>query len=134
MRLPNPSTLLLATTVAWAMLGGCKKETDPRVPPSMSFKNGTGYTYTNDTVGLSDTLNIGVIIEKTEDPLIALNVSVAYDGGSSATVHNGDISGDHVEYDQQVITRAQAGSEKWIFSVTDRDGNITTRNLVLTVE
>jgi hypothetical protein len=39
-----------------------------------------------------------------------------------------------VEYDQQVITRDQAGTESWIFSVTDRDGNITTKNIVLTVQ
>ncbi|MCB9170617.1 MAG: hypothetical protein H6594_09750 [Flavobacteriales bacterium] len=112
----------------------CQKETDPRVPPSMSFKTGAGYTSSNDTVGLRDTLLIGVIIDRTEDPLTALNVSVAYDGGSSSTVHNEDLSGDHVEYDQQVITRDQAGSEKWIFSVIDRDGNITSRDLTLTVQ
>ncbi|MCB9193266.1 MAG: hypothetical protein H6597_01925 [Flavobacteriales bacterium] len=100
----------------------------------MSFKTGAGYTSSNDTVGLRDTLLIGVIIDRTEDPLTALNVSVAYDGGSSSTVHNEDLSGDHVEYDQQVITRDQAGSEKWIFSVIDRDGNITSRDLTLTVQ
>ena len=49
-------------------------------------------------------------------------------------MENLSISGEHVEHDQQVITRAQAGSEEWIFSVTDRDGNITTRSLTLTVQ
>jgi hypothetical protein len=125
---------LVAVISVAAVLAACKKEKDPRVPPSMSFKTGTGYTSANDTVGLQDTLLIGVIIDKTEDPLIALNVSVAYDGAASTTVHNQDLSGDHVEYDQQVITRDQSGSENWIFSVTDRDGNITTKNIVLTVQ
>lgn len=113
---------------------GCKKETDPRVHPDMVFKTGAGYTSADDTVGTQDTLLMGVIITKTEDPLIALNVSVAFDGGGSSTVHNQEISGEHVEYDHQVITRDQAGTEEWIFSVTDRDGNITTKSIKLTVQ
>ena len=120
--------------VAVPILFSCKKENDPRVHPDMSFKTGPGYTSANDTVPMQDTLKIGVIIDKTEDPLIALNVSVAYDGATSTTVHNQDLSGDHVEYDQQVITRHQVGTENWIFSVTDRDGNIPTKNIVLTVQ
>jgi hypothetical protein len=127
-------SLVLMALVAVPLLFSCKKETDPRVHPDMVFKTGPGYTSANDTVPMQDTLTIGVIIDKTEDPLIALNVSVAYDGASSSTVHNQDLSGDHVEHDQQVITRDQAGTESWIFSVTDRDGNITTKNIVLTVQ
>ncbi|MCB0808833.1 MAG: hypothetical protein R2810_16025 [Flavobacteriales bacterium] len=131
MRIANT---FLTGTLVLALLAGCKKETDPRVPPSMSFRTGSGYTSGNDTVPPADTLLIGVVIDKTEDPLIALNVSVAYDGAGSSTVENLSISGEHVEHDQQVITRAEAGSEEWIFSVTDRDGNITTRSLTLTVQ
>jgi hypothetical protein len=134
----NTSSLIripaMIATAAIIVFAGCKKEEDPRVPPAMSFKTGAGYTSADDSVGTEDTLLIGVIIDKTEDPLIALNVSVAYDGGGSSTVHNQDISGEHVEYDHQVITRAQTGTEKWIFSVTDRDGNITTKSLLLTVQ
>lgn len=126
------SALVLAAS-ALLIASGCKKETDPRVHPDMVFKTGAGYTSSDDTVGTQDTLLMGVIITKTEDPLIALNVSVAYDGGAQSTVHNQSISGDHVEYDQQVITRDQAGTESWIFSVTDRDGNITTKSIKLTV-
>lgn len=114
--------------------GGCKKETDPRVHPDMVFKTGAGYTSADDTVGTSDSLRIGVIITKTEDPLIALNVSVAYDGGGGSTVHNQSISGEHVEYDHELVTRDQTGVEEWIFSVTDRDGNITTKSIKLTVQ
>ena len=120
--------------VAAPLLFSCKKESDPRVHPAMVFKTGPGYVSANDTVHMQDTLTIGVVIDKTEDPLIALNVSVAYDGASSSTVHNENLSGDHVEYDQQVITRAQAGSENWSFSVTDRDGNITTKSILLQVQ
>jgi hypothetical protein len=134
MRTPRLRHFALATAAAGLLLAsGCKKETDPRVHPDMVFKTGPGYTSADDTVGTDSALVIGVIITKTEDPLIALNVSVAYDGGGSSTVHNQDISGEHVEYDHQLTTRSQAGSEKWIFSVTDRDGNITTKSIMLTV-
>ncbi len=114
--------------------GGCKKETDPRVHPDMVFKTGQGYTSADDTVGTDSALVIGVVITKTEDPLIALNVSVSYDGAASTTAHNQDISGEHVEYDHHFNTRSQTGTEKWIFSVTDRDGNITTKSILLTVQ
>lgn len=124
--------LLLGVVAALGM--ACRKETDPRVPPAMAFRTGPGHTAANDTVGMSDTLLIGVIIDRTEDPLIALNVSVAYDAGGSTTVRNVPLSGEHVEVEETVVTRDQAGTERWIFSVTDRDGNVTTRDLILWVQ
>lgn len=125
--------LLLLGLVAGSVMA-CRKETDPRVPPAMVFRTGPGYTAMNDSVSLSDTLLIGVIIDRTEDPLIALNISVAYDGAGSTTVRNVPLNGEHVEVDEVVATRAQAGTERWIFSVTDRDGNVTTRDLLLWVQ
>lgn len=113
---------------------GCKKENDPRVPPAMAFKTGAGYTSADDTVGMQDTVLIGVVIDKTEDPLTSLNESRAYDGGGSTTLENIPISGTHFEHDHSVITRAQAGTERYTFSVIDRDGNITTNNILLTVQ
>lgn len=127
-------TALWVTGLMLVLAAGCKKEEDPRVPPAMSFKTGAGYTSADDTVGMEDTLLIGVIIDKTEDPLTSLNISRAYDGGGSTTLENVPISTDHFEYDREVITRAQAGSERYTFSVIDRDGNITTRSLLLTVQ
>lgn len=116
------------------LVGACKKQTDPRVHPSLTFKTSAGYTYADDTVPQQDTLKIGAVVDKTEDPLISLNIGQTYDNAAATTIENLSIAGqEHVEHDLQVITRHQAGTEKYTFSVLDRDGNITTKSITFTV-
>lgn len=116
------------------MAGSCKKETDPRVHPSLTFKTTEGYTYQDDSVAMNDTLKIGAVIDKTEDPLISMNITRTYDTDPSVSIEDVGLTGsEHVEHDLQVITRNQAGIEKYTFSVLDRDGNITTKTIALTV-
>lgn len=126
---------VLAGSALLALATGCKKETDPRVHPDLAFKTGAGYVAADDTVPQQDTLKIGAIIDKTEDPLISLNVSRAYDGGGSSTIEDISLTGqEHVEHDVRIITRAQAGTEKYSFAVLDRDGNVTLKSITLTVQ
>lgn len=123
--------VILALTIA---VTSCKK--DEHVQPDVSFKTGAGYTSADATVGQGDTLLVGIIGDKTEDELKTLNVSVGYDGGSTATEDNFTLTGseeEHFEKDYQIITRSQAGTENWVFTVTDRDGNIRSVDLTLTV-
>jgi hypothetical protein len=94
--------------------------------------------YKDTIVGLQDTLTVGIIATKTEDDLKSYNVSTAYDGASTTTtfynylVTEAEYTG--LNKDVQIITRNQAGSEKWIFSIVDRDGNITQKFFTLTVQ
>ena len=64
---------------ALLLAAGCKKETDPRVHPSLAFKSSVGYTSADDSVPQQDTLKIGAVIDKTEDPLISMNITRTYD-------------------------------------------------------
>ena len=123
---------LLAAVIAFAA-AGCHK--DEHVPPDVSFKTGAGYTSDDATVSAGDTVLVGIVADKTEDELKTFNVSYAYDGGSSTTALNQDISadGDHFETDYPIVTRMVAGTEVWSFTITDRDGNITTETITLTV-
>lgn len=126
--------LLSAICAIVLMAASCKKETDPRVHPSLTFKTGSGYVAVNDTVAQQDTLKIGAVIDKTEDPLISLNITRTYDTDPSVSLQDVSLAGnEHFEYDFQLITRAQAGLERYTFSVLDRDGNITTKTIALTV-
>src|SRR6185436_4366063 len=84
--------LVLITSMALTY-SSCKKEKDPRVPPDLTFITGTGYTSSYATVGLNDTLKVGVKATKTEDKLNTFNVSYAYDGGSSVSKSNDTILG-----------------------------------------
>jgi hypothetical protein len=113
----------------------CKK--DAHVPPKMSFKTTTGYTSADATAAKTAAITVGITADKTEDDLSTYNVSVSYDGGASSTKFNGNIdnsSNTHFEKDFSFATRDQAGSEKWTFTITDRDGNITTQSITITVQ
>ncbi|MEO8069679.1 MAG: hypothetical protein ABI599_18425 [Flavobacteriales bacterium] len=130
------STILLALLVAGMLLSSCKKEkeNDPHVPPAMAFTTGAGYTSANAVVGQQDTLLMEVTVDKTEDALTSLNISSSYDGAASTTVFNESITTDHYVHAQEVITRAQAGTEKYTFTAVDHDGNITSNSILLTVQ
>ncbi|MCB0395214.1 MAG: hypothetical protein KDD36_01090 [Flavobacteriales bacterium] len=127
--------VMLALTVSFF---SCKKEKDAHVPPDVVFKTSAGYTSADATVGQGDTLLVGIVATKTEDDLKSFNVSYAYDGASSTTTfHNYFMTSSEYEgysADTEIITRNQVGTEKWVFSIVDRDGNITQKTLILTVQ
>ena len=116
----------------------CKKQNDPHIPPDVVFKTGGNYTSTDLTVGLEDTLTIGIVATKTEDDMKSYNVSYAYDGSTTTTTFYNYLL-DATEYtsyshDIDITTRNQAGTERWVFSIVDRDGNITQKTINLTVQ
>ncbi|MEO8149195.1 MAG: hypothetical protein ABI723_16230 [Bacteroidia bacterium] len=125
---------LIATATAFT---SCKKENDAHTPPTVVFKTTAGYLSANDTVSMSDTLLVGIIADKTEDDMKTFNVSYAYDGAATTTTKDNftltTAEENHYEKDYTIITRNVAGSERWVFTITDRDGNITSLTITLTV-
>jgi len=121
----------------------CKKKTtngagvDPRVPPDMAFKTTSAYVFKDTTVSKQDTLLIGVIVTKTEDNLTNFNASVSYDGSSTTnTFFNHHLSSSEYSgytVDVTYYCRNQAGTELLTFTIVDRDGNITKKNIKVTV-
>jgi hypothetical protein len=118
------------------LMSSCEK--DKHVPPNISLKTGTGYSFANATVAKNSAITVGLIAEKVEDDMISYNVSVAYDGATTTTTYqNFNLSGteqQHYDKDVSFTTRNQPGSEKWTFTITDKDGNIAQKQIVLTVE
>lgn len=110
---------------------------DPHEPPAISFKTGTGYTSADATVAKGASVTVGIIADKKEDPMKTYNISYAYDGSSTTqTKETFSLSGDqetHYEKDYTFTVRNQAGSEKWSFVITDKDGNIAKLEITLTV-
>jgi hypothetical protein len=127
--------ILLALTFPLLILS-CEK--DKHVPPNVSLKTGTGYISGDATVPKDTIITVGFIADKTEDELKTFNVSAAFDGGTStADIQTFQLTAaeeNHYEKDLQIHTRNQAGTEKWIFTITDRDGNIAQQQIVLTVQ
>lgn len=133
----NTVIFSLVTTVLF-VTGACKKKVDQHIPPDVVLKSAAGYTYQDGTVGLQDTLIVGVTVTKTEDDLKSLNLSYSYDGSSTKTTfYNYAVADNEKEgfsKDVDIVTRNQAGTEKWIVTVVDRDGNITQKLFTLTVQ
>ncbi len=128
--------LILATSV---FLCNCKKaKADPHIPPNVEYKTGGKYISDNVTLPKQDTVMIGMTATKTEDNLKSYNVSYAYDGASTTNTFFNYLLAES-EYngyskDVTIVTRNQAGSERWVCSMVDRDGNITQKTIVVTVQ
>lgn len=138
MKIEKKSTVraLFALAIIIMAITACKK--DPHKQPKIIFKTGSGYTSADATVSKNSGVLAGIIADKTEDDLKTLNVSYAFDGAAATTTKDNFTlsSGEskHYEKDYTITTRNQAGSEKWFFSITDRDGNIANISLMLTVQ
>ena len=115
----------------------CKE--DEGNPPEIRFKTGTGYTSSDATVTVGDTLIIGIHAEKTEeeDVLKHFNISESIDNGTPMTGYEEDLSGtDGDVYEEDFIFAVPADpghTHKLIFTVTNRDGLTNQVSLTLTI-
>lgn len=117
----------------------CKKEEDQGKLPNIAFKTGAGYTSSDVTVTAGDTLLAGINASKAEeeDVLVSYDVSYSYDGGASTPFYDESLSGsdqDNYSHDTQIITRSTAGTEKWTFTVTNRDGLSNSVSFTVTTQ
>lgn len=106
--------------------------------PNIAFKTGPDYISSNSTVGKEEVVVFGITASKAEkkDPLKKFNVSVSFDGGDNTTLIQKDLDssqGDNFDEDVEITTRNQAGTEKYTFTVTNRDGLINQVTVTLTV-
>ncbi len=131
-----PGTLLLIAF--FILINACSKEEDKMIPPILDFKVGTGYTSADATVGKNTAVKIGIHAEKTEgeDYLKTFSVGHAFDGGAEtndSTLILPESAHDIFETDIDIITRNQTGTEKYNFTITNRDGLIVSKSITLTV-
>ena len=118
------------------LLWGCKKDSSPTLP-KLTLKTGAGYTYTNGTIGKAATFKVGFVAEKTKNNLLAYIIDYSLDGGPVINSGNGPVTAAgtaNFESDFNLITRNQAGTEKWIFRISDSEGNLTSKEFTLTVQ
>lgn len=129
------ATMLLRFILATIALSSCKK--DAHIPPVITLKSGVDFVSADGIVAKNQPLKIGLTAQKTEDNMLNLNVSYAYDNdGATSTFKTFSLVGteqEHCEREISFTTRNQAGTEKWVVTIADRDGNIAQKQLVLTV-
>jgi hypothetical protein len=118
------------------LISSCEK--DKHIPPNMTLKTGAGYTSVDGTAAKNQAIKVGIIADKVEDDMKTYNVSYAYDGTTTTTTSQTfSLTGaEQQHYDKDVTfnTRNQNGTEKWIFTITDKDGNIAQKMIVLTIQ
>jgi hypothetical protein len=130
------NSFILPITAAALLLSSCEK--DKMVPPTIDFTTGTGYVSADGHLAVSTPFKIGVTATRTEpkDDLKTFIVTRSYDGGVETTIDNVTIpsaqAGEFTK-DYDLTTRNQNGTEKYTFTVTNRDGLITTKSIIITV-
>jgi len=119
----------------------CKKDEDEGKSPNISFKTTNGYVFTNQTVSTDTTLTVGINASKAEeeDVLKTFTAQVFYDGHTAAdstltSVSLSGSQGDNYSVDVPIHTRNVAGTEKYEFTVINRDGLKNSVAFTLTVQ
>jgi hypothetical protein len=125
-----PAILLLAL-----LFSACEKDdSKPTVTPTIKFLTWEGYTFRNDTVGMQDTLRVGVVIERGTDAMHSFKVTSSYNGATPIVRDSLPLGMDSFEFEKVIITRNQPGSERWSFEIRENDGDIIRRALTFTVQ
>ncbi len=131
--------IILTTAILLLLTAVNSCTIDPGNLPNISFKTGGKYITSNTTIKQGDTVLIGINASKAEDVdvLKKFDISRSYDGALESSVYNTDLiglSGDQYAYDYYAIARKQAGTEKYTFTVINRDGLKNSVSLQLTVQ
>ena len=129
-------TILVASVVVVLLFTGCKRdeENGSSLNPTIEFRTDSSYTFRNDTLGVSDTILVGVLIRKGDDRLRTFKVLSTYDNADPLTTDSFNMTEDTLAFDKTIITRSQAGIEKWTFWVQENDGDVIKRSLTFTVQ
>ena len=119
---------ILLFTAFSLSLSSCEK--DKHIPPSLTLKTGSGYTSADVSVAKNQTITVGITADKMEDDMLTCNVSYSYDAvASTTTFQNFSLSGaeqQHYEKDVMITARNLAGTEKWFFTITDKESTDAT--------
>lgn len=119
------------------LFNSCKK--DEGKLPNIAFKTGATYTSANATIAKNTPFTVGITASLAEsgDILKTFNASLAYDASTSSTsFYNETLTGaqgNNYDKDLVLTTRNQSGTEKWTFTVTNRDGLVNSVTLTVTV-
>jgi hypothetical protein len=132
------STALIIAVLATALINLSSCEKDEGKLPNISFKSTTGYTHADASVSSGDPILVGINASKAEDKdvLKTFNISKSVDGQAATTVVNTTLTSaqeDSYSVDYPIIAGAAGHTEKWSFTVTNRDGLTNTVSFTLTV-
>lgn len=140
-------TIQLATLIIMicsiTFLSSCNKE-DEMMPPTISFKTGAGYTSADANVTAGGAFMIGIDAAKadsekeSEDVLTHFNITKSVNGETGVSVYDIDVPAaneDDYSYDFNGTAGTTVGdTEKYTFTITNRDGLTGQIDLTITVQ
>lgn len=128
----------LASIVALGtiFIQSCGPGNDPAPTPEVNFIGDAGFTAQDASINGGTAFKIGVVATHSVK-LSKLEIFVAYDGGpnlkpADCTVCDSSIDGTNLRAIYNGVTRSIAGTEKWTFRVTDKDGESTSKSITIT--
>ena len=138
MKKPVPGFLFCGIAIA-AIISSCKSKgsDDAMILPKIMLKTDAGYSARDTNVAGGTALLTGIIANKTEsnDVLKIFSITRSLDGGAASTVYNENLTaaqGDTYSKDYQIVTRSTAGTEKYIYTISNRDGLVNNISLTVT--
>lgn len=123
---------------AIAIISSCEK--DEGKLPAINFKTGANYLSADATVASGNSIIIGIDASKSEDKdvLKKFNISKSVNGATATSVFDKDLSGsegDNYSYDYATTAASTAGqTDKYTFTVTNRDGLVNQVSLTVTAQ
>lgn len=117
----------------------CKKEEDEGKLPNIAFKTAAGYVSADIILTKDTTVLVGIDASKSEanDVLKTFDASMSYDGATATSFLNETLTGtngDTYTKDISITTRSQTGTEKYTFTVLNKDGLKNEVSLTITVQ
>jgi hypothetical protein len=105
--------------------------------PNIAFKTGGIYTSADKTIAVGDSVTVGISASKAEDKdyLKTFSISKAIGSAAATEIYNEALSGstgDNYAHDI-VIHGTVAETEKYTFTVVNKDGLVNTVSLTLTI-
>ena len=118
-------------------ISSCKK--DEGKLPNIAFKTVAGYISANGSVPHDSVFVVGITASKAEsnDVLKTFTATKSFNGGADSTIYTETLSGslgDNYSKDLPIMSGHTAGTEKYTFTVVNKDGLKNSVSVSLTVQ
>lgn len=109
---------------------------EPNPGPTMNFLGDAGYTATDATLAAGSEFTVGIVASH-DVRIDKLEIRVSLDGSgqlipSNCTICDSTINDKELRVDYTATVQNTPGTETWSFTVIDKDGFATTKEIVIT--
>jgi hypothetical protein len=127
---------IIAIAILFTAFASCEK--DEGKLPNIAFKTTAGYTSANATVAMGDSIKVGIDASKSEDKdvLKTFTINKAIGSASGVDTYSEALSGstgDAYSHDIWIHAGAVTQTEKYTFTVVNKDGLTKAVNLTVTI-